>query len=155
MVGHLLSNRCENIFGQSPSYLIGCAMKPQALIIEDDKNMANAFAEAVALAGYGVQVANDGLVALSMVRSQSFHFVLLDLHLPGMTGEHILEKIREMPHMAGANVVLATADDRKAEELQGTADLVFLKPVGFTQLRDIAKRMFALIDNEGDGAESL
>lgn len=130
-------------------------MKPQALIIEDDKNMANAFAEAVALAGYNVQIANDGLDALEMVKDQAFHFVLLDLHLPGMTGEHILEKIREMPHMADANVVLATADDRKAEELQGTADVVFLKPVGFTQLRDIAKRMIALSDTEDNGADGL
>ena len=121
-------------------------MKPQALIIEDDKNMANAFAEAVTLAGYNVHTANDGLVALEMLKSQTFHFVLLDLHLPGMTGEEILEEIREMPHMAESNVILATADDRKAEELQGVADLVFLKPVGFTQLRDIAKRMIVLIE---------
>ena len=129
-------------------------MKPQALIIEDDKNMANAFAEAVTIAGYHVQVVNDGLVALDIIKDRPFHFVLLDLHLPGMTGEHLLEQIREMPHMAGAHVILATADDRKAEELQGVADLVFLKPVGFTQLRDIARRIIALTENEGNRAET-
>ena len=128
-------------------------MKPQALIIEDDKNMANAFAEAVTLAGYNVKVANDGLVALDMIKDQPYHFVLLDLHLPGMTGEHILEQIREMPHMTDSNVILATADDRKAEELQGVADLVFLKPIGFTQLRDIAKRVIALTENDPNGEE--
>ena len=130
-------------------------MKTQALIIEDDKNMANAFAEAVTLAGYNVQTANDGLVALEMIKRQAFHFVLLDLHLPGMNGERILEQIQEMPHMANAHVILATADDRKAEELQGVADLVFLKPVGFTQLRDIAKRMIALTEIEDNGAEQI
>ena len=57
------------------------------------------------------------------------------------------------PHMTDSNVILATADDRKAEELQGVADLVFLKPIGFTQLRDIAKRMIALTENEANGEE--
>jgi hypothetical protein len=38
-------------------------------------------------------------------------------------------------------VIIVTADARRAKELQDAADLVLLKPIGFMQLRDIAKRM--------------
>lgn len=116
-------------------------MKPKALIIEDNRSMANAFREALEQAGYEVTVANDGVSALSMIAISSFHIILLDLHLPLISGDKLLERIRASAHMADTNVILVTADARMAEELGDSADLVLLKPIGFTQLRDITKRM--------------
>lgn len=116
-------------------------IKPKALIIEDNVNMANAFEEALEQAGYDVAVANDGVAALSMIPTSSYHIILLDLHLPLINGDKILDVIRASVHMAKATVILVTADDRMAEELRDRADLVLLKPVGFTQLRDMAMRM--------------
>ena len=117
-------------------------MKPFALVIEDNMNMANAFKEAVILGGYDVHVATDGLTALALLKNQMYQFVLLDLHLPGMKGDEILRVIRATPHLEKTKVVLATADDRMADELGDEADLVFLKPVGFQQLTEIAKRFY-------------
>ena len=115
-------------------------MKPFALVIEDNMNMANAFKEAVTLAGFVVHVASDGLTALALLKNESYDFILLDLHLPGMKGDEILKVIRATSHLKTAKVVLATADDRMADELKDEADLVFLKPVGFQQLTEIATR---------------
>lgn len=115
-------------------------MRPLALVIEDNLNMANACKEAVTQAGYEVHVATDGLTAIALLKNEKYAFVLLDLHLPGMNGDEILRSIRKMPHLENARVVLATADDRMANELVEEADLVFLKPVGFQQLTEIASR---------------
>lgn len=115
-------------------------MTPFALIVEDNLNMANAFKEAVTQAGYEVHIASDGLTALALLKNESYLFILLDLHLPGMKGDEILKKIRSMPHLQNTRVVLATADDRMASELEEVADLVFLKPIGFKQLKEIATR---------------
>ena len=115
-------------------------MDPLALVIEDNINMANAFKEAVIQAGYEVHVATDGLTALALLKNETYNFVLLDLHLPGIKGDGILRNIRSMPHLEHTKVVLATADDRMADELDAEADLVFLKPVGFHQLTEIASR---------------
>lgn len=116
-------------------------MKPKALVIEDNRNMANAFLEALELAGYDVQLAHDGVTALSKIAIERFDLILLDIHLPLIKGDKLLEKIKRSVHMASVRVILVTADDRMAEEMRDDADLVLLKPIGFTQLRDIAIRM--------------
>ncbi|MDH5605878.1 MAG: response regulator [Anaerolineae bacterium] len=116
-------------------------MKPKALVIEDNRNMANAFGEALEQAGYEAVVVNNGVSALSMIAISTYHIILLDLHLPLINGDKLLERIRASAHMADTFVILATADAQMAQELDSSADLVLLKPVGFTQLRDMAKRM--------------
>lgn len=116
-------------------------MNPKALIIEDNRNMANAFSEALNLAGYQVQIAHDGVTALTKVAIESFDLVLLDIHLPLIKGDILLEKIRMSVHMTNSRIVLVTADDKRANELSDIADLVLIKPIGFSELRDIAKAM--------------
>jgi DNA-binding response OmpR family regulator len=119
-------------------------MKPRALIIEDNRNMAHAFEEALEQAGYDNELVFNGVDALSRILLNKYDIVLLDVHLPYITGDILLEKIREGVH-PDTNVILVTADAAKAEELRATADLVLLKPIGFTQLRDIASRMLRVI----------
>jgi DNA-binding response OmpR family regulator len=119
-------------------------MKPRALIIEDNRNMAHAFEEALIQAGYEPELVFDGAEALSKVLLNKYGIVLLDVHLPYITGDVLLERIRKSIH-SDTNVILVTADSAKAEELREDADLVLLKPIGFTQLRDIASRMLRII----------
>lgn len=116
-------------------------IKPGALVVEDHKHMASAFAEALELAGYNVQITDNSISAGMMLAATRFDLVLLDLHLSYGDGEQVLEKIRNRPFLTDTQVIVVTADARWAEELHDTADLVLLKPIGFTQLRDIAKRM--------------
>lgn len=117
-------------------------MKPLALIVEDNKNMADAFLEAVALAGYTAEIALDGAVAVSKLTYGPIpHLVLLDLNLPNVKGGAILDLIRENKRLSETRVIVVTANDREAEVYRDTADLVLLKPVGFNQVRDIASRM--------------
>lgn len=115
-------------------------MKPRALIIEDNRNMAHAFEEALEQAGYENELVFNGADALSKILLRKYDIVLLDVHLPYITGDMLLEKIREGLH-PDTKVILVTADAAKAEELRDSADLVLLKPIGFTQLRDIASRI--------------
>jgi DNA-binding response OmpR family regulator len=116
-------------------------IKPNALVIEDHKNMASAFAEALELAGYKAQTTDNSISAGMMLAATKFDLVLLDLHLLYGEGEQILQKIRSVPGLSETQVIIVTADARRAKELQDAADLVLLKPIGFMQLRDIAKRM--------------
>ena len=115
-------------------------MKPRALIIEDNRNMAHAFEEALEQAGYDNELVFNGADALSRILLNKYDIVLLDVHLPYVTGDILLDKIREGVH-PDTKVILVTADAAKAEELRETADLVLLKPIGFTQLKVIASRI--------------
>ncbi len=112
-----------------------------ALIIEDDKNLAAAFGEAVAEANYQVNVIHDGLVALERLRKVVPALVILDLHIPNIEGVEILDFIRSEERLSKVRVVVATADSRIANELHGIADLVMIKPVGYKRLKNLADRL--------------
>lgn len=117
-------------------------MNPYALIIEDNKNMAAAFSEALILAGYDTGIALDGAVALSkLMVDPKPHLVILDLNLPNVRGGDILKAIRDSKQLKDIRVIIVSANDREAEAFRDTADLVLLKPVGFDQIKDIANRM--------------
>lgn len=67
--------------------------------------------------------------------------VVLDLHLPSFSGIDILRHIRADERLAETRVILATADAIMADSLREESDLVLLKPISVTQLRDLAIRL--------------
>jgi CheY-like chemotaxis protein len=67
--------------------------------------------------------------------------VVLDLHLPQVSGETLLRQIRSTPALARTRVISATADPVMADGPSLEAALVLIKPVSFGQLRDFALRM--------------
>lgn len=118
-------------------------MFPEALIIEDDEAQGEIFTQAVIQAGYKVTHLRDGTEALEYLQTHTPYLIVLDLHLPGQNGQHLARAIRAMPHLQNICLILATADDRLAETLWDLSDLVLLKPISYTQLRDLAARLRA------------
>jgi DNA-binding response OmpR family regulator len=112
-----------------------------ALIVEDETDLAIIFSKALQEAGFETQIVRAGDTALMWLTSTAPHIVVLDLHLPRVSGEEVLEQIRADDRLAATKVIIATADPRMAETLQDRADLVLLKPIGFSQLRDLAARL--------------
>jgi DNA-binding response OmpR family regulator len=114
---------------------------PVALIIEDDPDLATIFAEALRMAQFETEIVHDGQAALAVLIATTPTVVLLDLHLPHVSGQTILQQIRADERLAKTRILLATADSLKAESLREEVDLVLLKPISFYQLRDLAKRL--------------
>ena len=111
----------------------------QALIIEDDVDLSEIFSEALQTAGYEVEVVNNGDLAMKRLSEIIPYVVILDLHLPGVDGKHILRRIRADERLKDTRVVIASADAALAQTLD--ADLTLLKPISFSQLRDLTKRL--------------
>lgn len=112
-----------------------------ALIVEDDYDLSIIFAQALQAAGFETQIVRAGDTALMWLSSTTPSVVVLDLHLPRVAGTSILKQIRSDPRLAETRVIVSTADASLAETLREDADLVLLKPISFTQLRDLAARL--------------
>ncbi len=115
--------------------------KRLALIVEDDIAQAGIFEQALQMADFETQIITDGQAALDILQTITPSLVVLDLHLPNVSGEEILRAIRAEPRLAGVRVMLATANPLAAESLRKLSDLVLLKPISFHQLRDMAIRL--------------
>ncbi len=111
-----------------------------ALIVEDDKRLAEIFSLALQKE-FEIKVISDGTTALALLAELIPAVVVLDLHLPHISGEKILQKIRSYEHLAKTRVIVATADAQKADQLREIADLVLLKPISPNQLRELAMRL--------------
>ena len=117
--------------------------KPLAFVIEDDPDMADIFAAALSTAGFGVTILSDGQIAMDRLDNEpSPRLIVLDLHLPHVSGVDILrQKIRATENLAKIPVILTTADDRLAMEVEAEANIVLVKPISFSQLSLLASRL--------------
>jgi CheY-like chemotaxis protein len=115
---------------------------PLALIVEDDVDLSIIFSESFKAAGFEAEIIRDGQVAARRLAETVPDVVALDLHLPNVSGEEILDQIRADERLIETHVIITTADPRMAEPLVDRgATLVLIKPISFSQLRDLAKRL--------------
>ncbi len=119
----------------------GSRKNPLALIIEDDQKIATIFANALRTVGYETEIAGDGAKAISRLKEIVPATVILDLHLPRVSGRDILSTIRTDKRLTQTKVMIVTADSILAEGLAKDADYILLKPISFSQLRDLATQL--------------
>jgi len=117
-------------------------MNELALIIEDDEDLASIFAEALRGIDYEVEHIPDGRLAQDRLKSGAVPFlILLDMHLPHISGGDLLNAIKQDERFEKATVIITTADARMGDMYRDQADFVMIKPISFVQLRDIAARL--------------
>jgi DNA-binding response OmpR family regulator len=101
------------------------------LITDDDANISDMVSEALINEGYNVIKAYSGTEALMILSQTKPDLVLLDLMLPGLTGEELLPKIKDIPVI----IVSAKADisDKVGLLMGGAADYI-TKPFNISEL---------------------
>jgi len=117
---------------------------PQAIIVEDDKNTADIFAAALKTSGYETEIIDDGHQAQKRLEETVPNLVLLDLHLPNITGDKILDQIIQDARYKDTYVIIASADSQltKYQQYKKQEKLItLLKPVSFDQLSAISARL--------------
>lgn len=95
------------------------------LVIDDDLHIGNVLEETLTNEGYGVIRAYSGTEAVLLLSQVKPDLVLLDLMLPGLSGEEVL------PHIKGIPVIIMSAKvdvDNKVALLLGGAVDYMTKP---------------------------
>lgn len=100
----------------------------EVLLVEDDSLLSDMTTRVLAQSGYAVTAAYSGSEALLWMEKQRFDLILLDLMLPGISGETVLERIKgtwDTPVIG----VSAKADlDSKVNLIRSGADDYITKP---------------------------
>ena len=114
--------------------------KPFVLIIEDDRDIAALFRHVVDMVGYHTEIALSGQVADDRLSNSKPDIVILDLNLPGVSGEELLKKIRNDKRLDQTKIIVVTAHAYIANTLPVEPDLILLKPVSIEQLSTFIRR---------------
>ena len=104
------------------------------LIVEDDNEINKMLQELLRKNNYGTSSAFSGTEALLLLENKEFDLVLLDLMLPGLSGEDVLEKINESYHVPIICVSAKDDIDTKLELIRSGADDYLTKPFNNEEL---------------------
>jgi DNA-binding response OmpR family regulator len=105
------------------------------LVIEDDPTVGSFVKRGLEEQRYRVEVARDGEEGERLAAADSFDMVILDLRLPGKSGEDVLKSLRQRGFEKPVLVLTAQdAVDAKVRTLRAGADDYVTKPFAFEEL---------------------
>jgi DNA-binding response OmpR family regulator len=111
------------------------------LIVEDDLALRRMYRAALALSGFNILEADDGLTALHLLDLRSIDIVVLDLMLPTMSGLVVQQEIAAHAHTRNIPIVVVTGSDLSLDHLD--IPCVLRKPVSPDALVDAVRSCLA------------
>ncbi len=78
------------------------------IVIEDDNQIRAMYALKLSMSGYTVFSAENGKIGLKICETELPDIILLDLRMPVMGGEKMLQLMREQAWGAGIRVIILT-----------------------------------------------
>lgn len=123
------------------------------LLVEDDTMIGESVLDLLRDEGYAVDWVKDGEIALSVLESQSYDLILLDLGLPKCDGLTVLRTLRGRKNRTP--VLVATARDAVAQRIEGLdsgADDYIVKPY---DLGEVLARIRSLVRRSVGRAEPV
>jgi two-component system response regulator RegX3 len=108
--------------------------RAQILVVEDDVTIADAVGLNLREEGFEVTIARRGDEGLHLARQQEYQLLILDLMLPGLSGQDICRAVRQRSQVP---ILMLTARDREVDKVVGLelgADDYLTKPFGMLEL---------------------
>ncbi|MTI59888.1 MAG: response regulator transcription factor [Firmicutes bacterium] len=109
-------------------------MARKILVVDDEEKIRRVSRAFLENEGYQVRTAADGLAALKMVDEYEPDLLVLDLMLPGISGEEVCQRIRNSYNLP---VIMLTAKGTEADKIKGFqygADDYLVKPFSLKEL---------------------
>jgi len=117
----------------------------RVLVVDDDPTQRLLLAELLQPPGFLSWVVESGAAALALAQQQAFDLVLLDKHMPGLTGDETCRRLRALPGLARLPVLVLTGSggaQEHAASLSAGASAVIAKPF---QPRELLARVAAAL----------
>ena len=123
--------------------------KPMVLIIEDDPTVSGLLETLMQMEGYDTVVAADGLEGLLKAEFRRPSVILLDVMMPNVDGERVLDELRNRPDFSDVPVLIVTgrADAHHAFDQIVGRENVIPKPFDAAAL---TQRVAELLHEKGD-----
>jgi DNA-binding response OmpR family regulator len=127
-------------------------MEPKKIVIvEDEPDTAEMFAEMMRLSGYDVQKSYGGTPAIALISNEKPDAVVLDVMMPDLSGLEVLRFIRRDSKLMKIPVIVVSAKSLPSdiqEGLEAGATVYLTKPVAFQDLNTAVRDSIAAVEGE-------
>ena len=118
--------------------------KTRTLVVDDDRDFAEALADVLDIYGYPVDIVHSGEDAIEKARTNHFDIILMDIALPGIDGIESLQRIQA--HNPDVNALLMTGYSAHHLRDRAAGTEIMVKPLNH---EDLLQRI-----RQFEGAES-
>jgi two-component system, OmpR family, alkaline phosphatase synthesis response regulator PhoP len=125
------------------------------LVVDDEPKITQLVRDYLERAGYGILIAHDGKLALSLAKTERPDAVILDLGLPHLDG---LDFTREFRKVSNAPIIMLTARSEESDKLIGLelgADDYMTKPFSPKELIARLRAVFRRIENAANAGSEI
>ena len=112
-------------------------MTKRILMVDDSRMVLDLLSFMISSAGYQVETANNGSLALELMAKTKVDLALVDLNMPVMDGFTLIRRIRKQPDWENLPIIIVTTEAEAEDRQRGIdagADLYMTKPVEEAEL---------------------
>ena len=104
------------------------------LVVDDEPQITRVLRTALVSQGYEIRVANDGEMALEIMKDWTPHLIITDLSMPGVTGVELCRRVRAVSQIPILVLSVRDQERQKIEALDAGADDYITKPFSLNEL---------------------
>ena len=127
-------------------------MNERVLVVDDERSVQEVARAYLEREGFIVDSATDGRAALAALERRPPDLIVLDLMLPGVTGEEIAAHVRERSDVPILMLTAKAGEEQRLAGFQLGADDYLIKPFS---PRELVARVKAILRRAGDGDAPL
>jgi len=104
------------------------------LVVDDETQITRVLRTSLSVQGYDIRVANDGEMALEIMKDWSPHLIITDLAMPNMNGVQLCRRVRATSAIPIIVLSVRGQEQQKIEALDAGADDYVTKPFSMNEL---------------------
>jgi two-component system chemotaxis response regulator CheY len=119
-------------------------MAKTVLTVDDSKTIREMVSFTLKGAGYSIVEAEDGVIALNVLKANKVDLIITDLNMPNMNGIDMIKSIRTNPSYAATPILMLTTEgdaNKKVEGKNAGATGWIVKPFQPDKLIEVVKRV--------------
>jgi two-component system, OmpR family, KDP operon response regulator KdpE len=110
------------------------ADRPHILVVDDEPQITRVLRTTLDAQGYDIRVANDGEMALEIMKDWTPHLIITDLSMPRLNGVELCRRVRTISQLPILVLSVRDQERQKIEALDAGADDYVTKPFSMNEL---------------------
>ncbi len=116
----------------------------RVLVVDDEESILALLRDVLTADGHTVDTARNGAEALTLLAKHGYDLLITDIKMPGMSGQALYQRVKEMDSELARNTVFVTGDTVSAETrnfLQRIDNICLAKPFRIREVRETLNRI--------------